>query len=84
MSLVTIYIEINMISFVNNVLQNILDSHFNRSIACFKLQINRAMQCDTGENKTNKKINEGLQKFKRKITILIKKQKKIIRNKKNR
>jgi hypothetical protein len=65
-----------MISFVNNVLQNILDSHFNRSIACFKLQINRAMQCDTGENKTYKKINEGLQKFKRKITILIKKQKK--------
>jgi hypothetical protein len=73
-----------MISFVNNVLQNILDSHFNRSIACFKLQINIAMQCDTGENKTNKKINEGLQKFKRKITILIKKQKKMIRNKKNR
>jgi hypothetical protein len=68
-----------MISFVNNVLQNILDSHFNRSIACFKLQINIAMQCDTGENKTNKKINEGLQ-----ITILIKKQKKMIRNKKNR
>lgn len=67
-----------MISFVNNFLQNILDSHFNRSIACFKLQINIAMQCDTGENKTNKKINEGLQKFKRKNTILIKKQNKLL------
>ena len=72
-----------MLSFVNNALHNILNSHFNRSIACFKLQINIAMQCDTGENKTNKKINEGLQKFKRKNTILIKTEK-MIRNNKNR
>lgn len=62
-----------MLSFVNNVLPNIVDSHFNRSIACFKLQINIAMQCDTGENKINKKFNEGLQKCNRKNTMLIKK-----------
>lgn len=48
-----------MLSFVNNVLPNIVDSHFNRSIACFKLQINIAMQCDTGENKINKKSTKA-------------------------
>lgn len=31
------------------------------------------MQCDTGEYKINKKINEGLQKCNRKNTMLIKK-----------